>query len=114
MDNLDDLKSELAGMITDATDMHALEQVRVSALGKKGQITALMKGLGAMDPEARKSAGQELNFLKQEITDLIEARKFDLENAGLDERLAKEKIDITLPIRPEEHGTIHPISQTID
>ncbi|MFP6711223.1 MAG: phenylalanine--tRNA ligase subunit alpha [Rhodospirillales bacterium] len=114
MDNLDDLKSELAGMITDATDMHALEQVRVSALGKKGQITALMKGLGAMDPEARKSAGQELNLLKQEITDLIEARKFDLENAGLDERLAKEKIDITLPIRPEEHGTIHPISQTID
>ena len=114
MDNLDDLKSELAGMITDATDMHALEQVRVSALGKKGQLTALMKGLGAMDPEARKSAGQELNLLKQEITDLIEARKFDLENAGLDERLAKEKIDITLPIRPEEHGTIHPISQTID
>ncbi len=114
MDNLDALKSELAGMVEAATDAQALEQVRVSALGKKGQITALMKGLGQMEPEERKAAGQQLNVLKQEIAELIDARKFELENAGLDERLAEEKIDITLPTRPESQGTIHPISQTID
>ncbi len=114
MDNLDALKLELAGMVETATDVQVLEQVRVSALGKKGQITALMKGLGQMEPDERKAAGQQLNVLKQEIVDLIDARKFELENAGLDARLAEEKIDITLPTRPESHGTIHPISQTID
>ena len=114
MDNLDALKLELAGMVETATDVQVLEQVRVSALGKKGQITALMKGLGQMEPDERKAAGQQLNVLKQEIADLIDARKFELENTGLDARLAEEKIDITLPTRPESHGTIHPISQTID
>ena len=114
MDNLDALKLELAGMVETAADVQVLEQVRVSALGKKGQITALMKGLGQMEPDERKAAGQQLNVLKQEIADLIDARKFELENAGLDVRLAEEKIDITLPTRPESHGTIHPISQTID
>jgi len=114
MDNLDDLKSELTGMISRAADEQALEQVRVSALGKKSQITIFMKSLGQMDPEVRKTTGQQLNILKQEITDLINTRKFELENAGLDTRLAEEKIDITLPTRPESIGTIHPISQTID
>ena len=114
MDNLDALKLELAGMVEAAADVQVLEQVRVSALGKKGQITALMKGLGQMEPDERKAAGQQLNVLKQEIADLIDARKFELENTGLDARLAEEKIDITLPTRPESHGTIHPISQTID
>ncbi len=114
MNNLDALKSELAGMVEAAADVQALEQVRVSALGKKGHITVLMKDLGQMEPNERKAAGQQLNVLKQEIADLIDARKFELENAGLDVRLAEEKIDITLPTRPESRGTIHPISQTID
>ena len=114
MDNLDALKSELASMVEAAADVQALEQVRVSALGKKGHITVLMKDLGQMEPNERKAAGQQLNVLKQEIADLIDARKFELENAGLDVRLAEEKIDITLPTRPESRGTIHPISQTID
>jgi phenylalanyl-tRNA synthetase alpha chain len=114
MDNIDALKSDLTGSIAGAGDVDALEQIRISALGKKGQITALMKGLGAMEPEDRKAAGQSLNVLKQEIADLLDARKSELENAGLDARLAGELIDVTLPTRPEEHGTIHPISQTTD
>ena len=114
MNNLDALKSELAGMVEAAADVQALEQVRVSALGKKGHITVLMKDLGQMEPNKRKTAGQQLNVLKLEIADLIDARKFELENAGLDLRLAEEKIDIPLPTRPESRGTIHPISQTID
>jgi phenylalanyl-tRNA synthetase alpha chain len=114
MDNIDALKSDLTVSIADAVDVDALEQIRISALGKKGQITALMKGLGAMEPDERKAAGQSLNVLKQEIADLLDARKSELENAGLDARLAGERIDVTLPTRPEEHGTIHPISQTTD
>ena len=114
MDNLDALKIKLEGVISNAADLGELEQVRISSLGKKGQITALMKNLNNLDPENRKAAGKELNILKQAITKAIENRKTDLENIGLESRLAEEKIDITLPIRPEENGTIHPISQTTD
>ena len=114
MDNLDALKIKLEGVISNAADLGELEQVRISSLGKKGQITALMKNLNNLDPEKRKAAGKELNILKQAITKAIENRKTDLENIGLESRLAEEKIDITLPIRPEENGTIHPISQTTD
>ena len=114
MDNLDALKIKLEGVVSNAADLGELEQVRISSLGKKGQITALMKNLNNLDPEKRKAAGKELNILKQAITKAIENRKTDLENIGLESRLAEEKIDITLPIRPEENGTIHPISQTTD
>jgi phenylalanyl-tRNA synthetase alpha chain len=101
-------------MISDAADINVLEQVRILALGKKGNITALMKGLGAMEPKERKAAGQELNIFKQKISDLLDPRKLEIETTSLDARLAEEKIDVTLPIRPEELGTIHPISQTTD
>ena len=114
MDNINTLQSELESMIANAEDIDALEQIRISALGKKGQITALMKDLGKLDPEKRKAAGKELNILKQIVSNLLDVRKNDLENIDLESRLAGEKIDVTLPIRPEEMGTIHPISQTTD
>ena len=114
MDNINTLQSELESMIANVEDMDALEQIRISALGKKGQITALMKDLGKLDPEKRKAAGKELNILKQIVSNLLDVRKNDLENIDLESRLAGEKIDVTLPIRPEEMGTIHPISQTTD
>ena len=114
MDNINTLQSELESMIANAEDMDALEQIRISALGKKGQITALMKDLGKLDLEKRKAAGKELNILKQIVSNLLDVRKNDLENIDLESRLAGEKIDVTLPIRPEEMGTIHPISQTTD
>ena len=114
MDTINNLKSELGGKIANADSMDDLEQIRISALGKKGQITALMKNLSALDPEKRKAAGKELNILKQVISSLLDSKKSDLENISLGSRLAEENIDITLPIRPEEIGTIHPISQTTD
>ena len=114
MDNINTLQSELESMIANAEDLDALEQLQISALGKKGQITALMKDLGKLDPEKRKAAGKELNILKQIVSNLLDVRKNDLENIDLESRLAGEKIDVTLPIRPEEMGTIHPISQTTD
>ncbi|MGB1026594.1 MAG: phenylalanine--tRNA ligase subunit alpha, partial [Rhodospirillaceae bacterium] len=82
--------------------------------GKKGTITAQMKTLGGLEPEARKAAGQALNALKTEIAEAIEARKAVLERAALEEKLAGETIDVSLPVRPETTGSLHPISQTYD
>lgn len=114
MDNVDTLRSDLMTAITDAADTDALDTVRVSALGKKGSITQLMKTLGGMEPDQRKEAGQAINALKGEVASAIEARKSDLEMAELDARLMTEKVDITLPVRPEDAGRIHPISQVIE
>jgi len=114
MEDLDALKAEIATSIESASDLNALEEIRIAELGKKGRVSGLMKSLGQMDPEERKTAGQQFNELKQAVAGLIEARKDKLENAGLDARLAEEQIDITLPTRPETQGSIHPISQTMD
>ena len=97
-----------------ATDVAALEATRVDVLGKKGRVTGLMKNLGGMDPEARKIAGQALNTLKTEIEAAINVRRMSLDTAALDAKLANEKMDVTLPIRPEAKGSLHPISQTMD
>jgi phenylalanyl-tRNA synthetase alpha chain len=114
MDNTNTLKAELEDLIENTNSMEDLERIRISSLGKKGKITALMKDLSALEPEKRKVAGKELNLLKQIVSRLINDRKNYLENISLESRLVEEKIDITLPIRPEEIGTIHPISQTTD
>ncbi len=114
MENIDALNSEITGAIEKVSDLAGLEEIRVAELGKSGRVTGLMKGLGQMAPEDRKETGQKFNELKRSIAGLIEVRKSELENAGLDARLAEERVDVTLPIRPEQSGSIHPISQTID
>ena len=114
MDDLEALRFELTQAVATAAGSDALEALRVDALGKKGRVSELMKGLGAMDPEARKTAGQALNALKTEIAEAIEARKRELAAGELETRLADERIDVTLPVRPEAEGRIHPISQTIE
>ena len=114
MQDLDNLRAELMTAVDEAAGLDDLEKIRVLALGKKGRITELMKGLGAMDPGARKQAGQALNALKGEIGDAIEAKKQASSESELDARLARESVDVTLPVRPEGEGVIHPISQTID
>ncbi|MDX2221185.1 MAG: phenylalanine--tRNA ligase subunit alpha [Rhodospirillaceae bacterium] len=114
MDEIEQLRGELTAAIAGAADAGALEALRVDALGKKGRVTALMKNLGAMDAEARRGFGARLNALKDEVAAALDARKATLEAAALDARLAGETIDVTLPPRPEAHGTLHPITQTID
>jgi phenylalanyl-tRNA synthetase alpha chain len=114
MTNAENLRNELMAAIAAADSTDALEAVRVQALGKKGSITQLMKTLGAMDPEARREAGQAINTLKGDVAGAIDAHKADLEGAELDVRLMAEKIDVTLPVRPQDDGCVHPISQVID
>jgi len=114
MDNVDALRAELLAEVAQAGDLEALEQVRITALGKKGRITERMKTLGGLDPEARRAAGQALNAVKDAVSEALEARKASLADAALDTRLAAERVDVSLPARPEPRGRIHPITQTID
>jgi len=114
MEQLTQLRDDLLEEVSGAKDLNDLDTIRVTALGKKGRITLLMKGLGGMAPEERKSAGQGLNLLKDEISSLIDQRKHELEYQDITERLKQERVDVSLPIRPETQGTLHPISQTIE
>ena len=112
--NITALKSELIQSVETAKDLNELDQARVNALGKKGRITELMKNMGSLSVEERKTIGAELNLLKDEIAELIARQETALKRQEMDNRLANETIDITLSPRPERTGSIHPISQTID
>jgi phenylalanyl-tRNA synthetase alpha chain len=114
MQNLTSLKSEVTAAIHAANDVAALEDVRVSALGKKGRVTELLKTLGTLPAEQRKDFGAAVNVLKTELEFLIDSRKADLGAKALDARLIAEKLDMTLPARYEATGAIHPITQTIE
>ncbi len=114
MDQLEQLREELLAEVSSAADLQALDGVRVGALGKKGRITAMMKELGGMEPDARKAAGQALNVLKGEIATVLDARKAALEESEIAARLASETVDVSLPVRPSTEGLLHPISQTIE
>ncbi len=108
------LTSELLGQVASAPDEAALEAVRVAALGKKGAISALLSTLGALSPEERKIQGPLFNGLRDTVTAAIAARKAALAEAALDARLAAERLDATLPARPENTGTVHPIAQVLE
>ncbi|GAB1477589.1 phenylalanine--tRNA ligase subunit alpha [Paracoccaceae bacterium] len=114
MDGLDTLKAKYLTAAANATGEAALEEVRLAALGKKGEISALMATLGKMDPETRKAAGAGLNALRDEIDAALRAKKAALADAALDERLQSEWLDVTLPGRPRRQGTIHPVSQVME
>ena len=114
MSDIQALELHIQGAIAGAADEAALEAVRVSALGKKGSISELLKSLGAMTPDERKANGPLFNTLRDRVAAALAARKAVLEEASLNTRLASERIDITLPTRPENQGTIHPVSQVLE
>ncbi|MDO5613358.1 MAG: phenylalanine--tRNA ligase subunit alpha [Paracoccus sp. (in: a-proteobacteria)] len=114
MTDLAPLRQTWLTRIADATDPAAIEDVRVAALGKKGEISLMMRELGKMTPEDRATAGVALNQLRDEVDAALRARKTALEDAALDARLAGEWLDVTLPGRPRPAGTIHPVSQVMD
>jgi phenylalanyl-tRNA synthetase alpha chain len=111
---MDTLRDTWLTRITTASDAQALEEVRLAALGKKGEISLMMRELGKMSPEERQTAGPALNRLKDEIDAALRARKAGLEDAALDARLAQEWLDVTLPARHRPRGSIHPVSQVTE
>ncbi len=114
MTDPDSLRETTLAAIAAAADLPELEAVRVSALGKAGSVTALMKTLGAMSPEARLVEGPRLNALRDAVATAIAERKSALEAAALDARLASERLDLTLPVAPAPQGSVHPVSQVMD
>jgi phenylalanyl-tRNA synthetase alpha chain len=105
-----DLETEILSAITAAADEASLEQLRIASLGKKGSISERMKTLGTLAPDERRRLGAELNELKFKVASAIDERKQALGRDALATRLKTESIDVTLPIRPELRGTIHPLS----
>ncbi len=116
MPDIETLERDIAAAIAAAGDELALENVRVAALGKKGSVSELMKQLGSMSPEERRTAGPALNGLKDRVAEALAARRAVLKAEGLTQRLAAEAVDVTLPVRAPglEEGRIHPVSQVID
>jgi phenylalanyl-tRNA synthetase alpha chain len=111
---MDDLRQTYLSAVAGAADEAALEDVRLAALGKKGEISLKMRELGGMSPEERLVAGPALNALKDEIGAAIAAKKAALADAALDARLRTEWLDVTLPGRPRRQGSIHPVSQVTE
>ena len=115
MSDLDQLKSDLVAAINAASSLDMLEEVRLHALGKKGVISDQLKTLGSLEPEQRKQVGQDVNTLKEDITQLIADRHTDLSRAAMEAKLSAESLDVSLPARPSlGDGRMHPLSRTIE
>ncbi|MFP4649087.1 MAG: phenylalanine--tRNA ligase subunit alpha [Halorhodospira sp.] len=113
-EDLNALTEEAEAAIDGASDLAALDQVRVSYLGKKGKLTALLKGLGQLSAEQRPEAGAAINAAKERVSERLEGRRAELEHAALERRLAAERVDVTLPGRGDERGAFHPITRTLE
>ena len=100
--------------IESAPDLTALEAQRIALLGKAGSISALLKSLGGMTPEARQAQGPRINGLREAATAAIAARKAVLDAKALEARLATEQRDMTLPVAEAPRGSIHPVAQVMD
>ena len=114
MSDTEAIVQEATAALAKATDLAALDELRVRYLGKKGHITALLKTLGGLPVDQRPAAGQAINAAKQRVSDQFDERRAALEAAHLDQRLRSEHIDVTLPGRGTVSGGIHPISMVIE
>ena len=113
-DDLLALQAEAEAAIAAAPDPRALDAVRVAFMGKQGRITGLLRGLGQVPPDERKSRGAAVNALREQVEGVLAGRQAVLDRAALAARLAAERMDVTLPPAPEPRGSIHPISRTME
>ncbi|ASP39338.1 phenylalanine--tRNA ligase subunit alpha [Bacterioplanes sanyensis] len=114
MENLEALTQQALAAVEQSGDVAALDQVRVQFLGKKGEITGLMKNLGNVAPEDRPQVGAVINAAKTQVQDAINARRAALESAALNAKLAAETVDVTLPGRAMQEGGLHPVTRTLE
>ncbi len=113
MESVDNIVKQAREEVADCDDLQQLDEIRVRYLGKKGQVTALLKTLGSIDADKRKAFGQAINAGKTAVTDLIGLKKASLEAARLEQQLATEKVDITLPGRGQDRGGLHPVTRAM-
>ena len=114
MENLDALVSQALEAVQQTEDVNALEQIRVHYLGKKGELTQVMKTLGDLPAEERPKVGALINTAKERVQDALNSRKDSLEQAALGAKLAAERIDVTLPGRGQVSGGLHPVTRTLE
>ncbi|MEX1237150.1 MAG: phenylalanine--tRNA ligase subunit alpha, partial [Pseudomonadales bacterium] len=110
MSHLPDIVEKAKAEIESAADSASLDAVRVRYLGKKGELTDLLKGLGKLSAEERPAAGAEINKAKQAVQDAITTRKVLLDQSAIDAKLQAEAVDVTLPGRNAETGGLHPVT----
>ena len=114
IDELQALGTDAAAAIAGAADLAALDAVRVAFLGKKGSLTAVLRGLGALSAEERPAVGKVSNEVRQALETSLAARQADLSAQALDARVLADTVDVTLPGRRRAPGTSHLISRTVD
>lgn len=114
MDDFDTSLNRSLTAIADSPSLDALEAERIAALGKQGWISALLKTLGQMSPEQRQSEGPRIQGMRAAVSEAIDARKAELEQRALEQQLASEIVDLTLPAPHTPRGSIHPVSQVMD
>ncbi len=114
MQALDNILQDATSAIHSAADLKSLELIRVKYLGKKGELTEYLKTLGQLPASERPAAGQKVNSVKEAIQALIETRSVELNAVQIENQLASESVDITLPGRAQSIGSIHPITKTFE
>lgn len=114
MENLQSILQLALSAVEQAGSVASLDQVRVQYLGKKGEITGQLKTLGKLAPEERKAAGAKINQVKEQVQTAIKNRQFMLEEQALQQQLASESVDVTLPGRDALMGGLHPVSRTME
>lgn len=114
MTDIAQLERDLMQQVAVAPDLRALDEVRVSALGKKGSVAELLKTLGGMTPEERKISGPLFNGLRDRVAEAVAARKRQLEDQAVEAQLLTQRVDVTLPAPEVPEGSIHPVSHVRD
>ncbi len=114
MTNIETITEQALQQIVNANSLEGLDALRVALLGKTGQITLQLKQLGALAPDSRKAAGEQINCSKEAISSALADKKLALEAIALDQRLASERIDVTLPGRGLLPANAHPVSKTLE
>ena len=114
MSDLDKISSVFNAKIDSVKTKDDLQNIKTEFLGKNGQITQQFKFLGSLESEKRKEFASSLNKIKDDLTHQLEQKNIEIETREINEKLKNEKVDVTLPIRPDRQGKIHPVSQVID
>ena len=110
INQLEEILKKADKMLKDADSMQKLEEARIALLGKKGELTAILRGMGALPAEERPIVGAKANAVRAEIEKMLEAAAAELKKKELEKRLISEKIDVTIPGTPRRIGTSHPLS----
>jgi phenylalanyl-tRNA synthetase alpha chain len=114
LDRLKEIGKNAQAEIAGANTLDELKQIQVQYLGKKGEITSVLRGMGQLPPEERPVVGGVANEIRDELTELFGAREGELKESARKKSMAAEKIDVTLPGRPQELGQLHPLTRVME